>query len=194
MNRLTSTLMSLPLISFCTLGMALSAASQPNLEADFKAAHEKFRQAVIAKDDEQLKAALSASAYMSMKNEGIDSDMDFPKDFYDALPGKLHSRMQLSKLKTLRALEKNNTGVLIMFAAKSIRFDPFGGGGDPEAMLLVLNFTKEGNAWKYETLSMESLEDDDEAKIKKNDLSKLDDAKFKPSGVVPPVPALHKKK
>jgi len=65
-------------------------------------------------------------------------------------------------------------------------------GGDPEAMLLVLNFTKEGKTWKYETLSMESLSDDDEINIKNNDLSKLDEAKFKPSGVVPPVPALKK--
>lgn len=193
MDLLTPTVMSSALISFFTLGMALSAVSQTNPEADFKAAHEKFRQAVIAKDDEQVKAALSASAYMTMKNEGIDSDMDFPKDFFDAMPGKFHSRLQLSKLKTLRALEKNNTGVLTMFAAKSVKFDPFGMGGDPEAMLLVLSFTKEGKTWKYETLAMESLSNEDEAKIKKNDLSKLDEAKFKPSGVVPPVPALHKK-
>jgi hypothetical protein len=191
-NSLTSTLLSSALISFCTFGMALSAAGQTNLEADFKAAHEKFRQAVITKNGEQLKAALSASAYMTMKNEGIDSGMDFPKDFFGSMPGKFHSGIQLSKLKTLRALEKNNTGVLIMFAAKSVRFDPFGMGGDPEAMLLVLSFTKEATVWKYETLLMESLSDDDEIKIKKNDLSILDEAKFKPSGVVPPVPALHK--
>ena len=192
MNPLTSTLLYKTLISFCTLGMVLSAASQ-NLEADFKTAHEKFRQAVIAKDAEQLKAALSASAYMTMKNEGIDSDMDFPKDFFESMFGQFHSRLQLSKLKTLRAVEKNNTGVLIMFAAKSIRFDPFGMGGDPEAILLALSFTKEGSTWKYETSHMEFLSDEDEIKIKKNDLSKLEEDKFKPTGVVPPVPALHKK-
>jgi len=93
--------------------MALSETTQTNLETEFKAAYEKFRQAVVAKDGEQMKTALSASAYMTMKNEGIESSMDFPKDFFEAMPGKLHSRLQLSKLKTLGALEKNNTGVLI---------------------------------------------------------------------------------
>lgn len=102
---LTYSLLTSALLSISNLGMATSGL-QPDLETEFKAAYEKFRQAVIAKDHAQLKNALSASAYMTMKNWGIATKMDFPKDFFDGMAGKLYQGLDISKLKTLRALEK----------------------------------------------------------------------------------------
>jgi len=186
-HALTSTLLTSALLSLSSLGLATSG-SQTDLETEFKTAYEKFRQAVMAKDHVQMKAAMSASAYMTMKNQGIAYKMNFPKDFFDGMPGKLHAGLDLSKLKILRALEKNNTGTLVVLAAKSSGFDPFGMGSDPEPMALILTFVKEDGAWKYDALSMEGIDDAEETKLVKGDLSKLDEDKFKPSGVVPPTP------
>lgn len=187
-HALTSTLFTSALLSFSVLGLA-ALPGQLELETELKAAYEKFRQAVITKDHAQMKAAMSAPAYMIMKNQGIAYKMDFPKDFFEGMPGKLHSGLDLSNLKTLRALEKNNTGTLVVLAGKSAKFDPFEMGSDPEPMLLVLGFIKEDGVWKYDTFSMVGIDSAEETKIEKGDLSKLDDDKFKPSGIVPAVPS-----
>lgn len=187
-HALTSTLFTSALLSFSVLGLA-ALPGQLELETELKAAYEKFRQAVITKDHAQMKAAMSAPAYMIMKNQGIAYKMDFPKDFFEGMPGKLHSGLDLSNLKTLRALEKNNTGTLVVLAGKSAKFDPFEMGSDPEPMLLILGFIKENGVWKYDSFSMVGIEGAEETKIEKGDLSKLDDDKFKPSGIVPAVPS-----
>lgn len=187
-HALTSTLLTSAILSFSALGLAASA-SPPKLETELTAAYEKFRKAVIAKDHAQMKEALSASSYMIMKNQGIAHKMDFPKDFFEGMPGKLHAGLDLSKLKILQALEKNNTGTLVVLATRSARFDPFGMGSDPEPTLLILFFIKEDGVWKYDTLSMEGIDDAEETKLLKGDLSKLNEAKFKPSGVIPAAPA-----
>ncbi len=187
-HALTSTLLTSVILSFSALGLAASA-SQPKLETELTAAYEKFRKTVIAKDHAQMKEALSASSYMIMKNQGIAYKMDFPKEFFEGMPGKLHAGLDLSKLKILQALEKNNTGTLVVLAAKSAKFDPFGLGSDPEPTLLILFFIKEDGVWKYDTLSMVGIDDTEETKLLKGDLSKLNEDQFKPSGVIPAIPA-----
>lgn len=187
-HALTSTLLTSALLSFSVLGLA-ALPRQFELETELKAAYEKFRQAVIAKDHAQMKAAMSASAYTIMKNQGIAYKMDFPKDFFDGMAGKLHAGLEISKLRTLRALEKNNTGTLVVLASKSAKFDPFGIGSDPEHTLLILAFIKEDGSWKYDALAMEGISDAEESKLMQGDLSKLNEDKFIPSGVVPATPA-----
>lgn len=187
-HALTSTLLTSALLSFSVLGLA-ALPRQSELETEFTAAYEKFRQAVIAKDHAQMKKALSASAYMIMKNQGIAYKMDFPKDFFEGMPGKLHAGLDISKLNILRALEKNNTGILVVLASRGAGFDPFGMGSDAEPTLLILTFIREDGLWKFDALSMEGIDDAEESKLMKGDLSKLNDDKFKPSGVVPAVPA-----
>jgi hypothetical protein len=187
-HALTSTLLTTVLLSFSALGLAAST-SQSELETEFKAAYEKFRQAVIAKDHAQMKQAMSASAYMIMKNQGVAFKMDFPKGFFEGMPGKLHAALDLSKLRILQAFQKNNTGTLIVLATRSARFNPFGMDSDPEPALLVLSFIKEAGVWKYDTLSIEGIDDSQESTLLKGDFTKLKEDAFQPSGVVPPVPA-----
>lgn len=187
-QTLPLTVLTTAFFSFSVLGLA-AFAGQSELETKFTASYEKFRQAVIAKDHTQLKQAMSASAYMTMKNQGIAYKMDFPKEFFEGMGGKLHVGLDISKLKPLRALDKNNTGMLVVLATRSARFDPFGMGGDPEPTLLILTFIKEDGLWKFDALSMEGIDDAEESKLMQGDLSKINEDKFKPSGVIPAAPA-----
>ncbi len=187
-SLISSSLIAITFSSFCMIGFAQTSQSSRNLETDFKTAFDKFRQSIIAKDTEQLKAAMAASSYMKMKNQGIAYKMDFPKDFFEGMGGKMYTGLDLNKFKILRALENNNTGTLVTLAAKSAKFDPFDRGGDPQAMLFTFSFIKEGGVWKFNEAPMEPIEDAEEAKLLKGDLSKLDDHQYKPSGIVPPSP------
>lgn len=76
-----------------------------------------------------------------------------------------------------------------MLATKSDKFDPFGMGEDAQAMLITFSFTKEAGVWKFNEAPLEPIEEEEEAKLLKLDLSKLDNDRYKPSGVVPPTPA-----
>jgi len=184
-----STLLASALSSFCVFGVAQTASGTTDLETAFKTSFDKFRQSIIAKDTEQLKAAMAASSYMKMKNQGIAYKMDFPKDFFEGMGGKLYTSLDLSKVETLKVLENKNTGMLVALAPKSAKFDPFEMGEDAQAMLITFSFIKEAGVWKFSEAPMEPLKEDEGAKLLKLDLTKLDDDRYKPSGVVPPAQA-----
>ena len=176
--------------SLCLFSSAQAPASK-ELETIFKNAFEKYKQAIIAKSNDQLLATWAPSSYMRVKNVFISQKMNFPADFFNGLEGRMSSGVNIQKLKTLRASEKNSTGVLVLFAPKSVRFDPFGmgGSGEPQPMLVTIRFIKLSSTWKYDDMVLDGIEDEDEGKILKGDLSKINDTKYKPTGIVPPIPA-----
>ncbi len=190
-NLISSSIIITALSSLCVIGLAQTSTQSVDLENAFKNAFEKYKQSVVTKNADHLKAAMAASAYMKMKNESIAHKLDFPNDFFEGMGGKLMANIVLQKMQALRAEEKNGTGILVMLAPKSAKFDPFGMGGDGDAhpMLITFEFIKEGE-WKYSNgPSMEGIESADEANLLKGDRSKLEDDKYRPSGLVPPVPA-----
>lgn len=188
-SLITSTLLAMFFSSFCVIGFAQTSIGSADLEATFKIAFTKFKQAVATKDAVQLKEAMASTSYMKMKNQGIAYKMDFPKDFFEGMGGKLYAGLDLTKFKILKAAENNNTGMLLALAPKTAKFDPFEMGGDAQAMLFTISFIKEAGVWKFSEAPMEPLAEEEETKLLNGDLSKLNDARYKPSGIVAPTPA-----
>jgi hypothetical protein len=181
-------LMTVIISSFSVLGLAQVSKNTDDLEANLKTAFNKFKQAVVEKNEDQLKASMATSSYMKMKNMSIARKMSFPKDFFEGMGGNLYGNIDLSKFKTLKALKDNGTALLVMLATKDAKFDPFG-SGDPQAMLFIISFIDEGSIWKFNEAQMEGLEDAEESKLMAGDLAKLNDDRYKPSGIVPSIPA-----
>jgi hypothetical protein len=182
---IASAFVTIVVVSFCQHGFAQTS---PVLEKSFKAAFDKYRDAIHRKDNDMLKAAMTPAAYMKAKNEAVSLKRSFPTDFFASMFVKVFSDMDLGKGKTMRAAENGNTGILISFFPKSAKFNPFEPGGDAMVAFFISRYVKEGDVWKYSDASIEGLEDEDEAKLVKGDLSRLDEEKFKASGAVEPVP------
>jgi hypothetical protein len=189
LNLLTSGFLSGALLSFSLLGLAQTSTSLSNLETELTTAYERFRQAILAKDHGQMMAAMSGSGYMTMKNQGIKYKMDFPKDFFEGMGAQIHSDLDLTKIKILRALEKDNTGMLVVLALKNSAFDPYHMGDERKSILFSINFIKETGVWKFDKLSPFALIEEEEATLLLNgDFSKLQESNYQPSGIVPVTP------
>jgi len=141
--------------------------------AQLESAYKAFLNSLTTKNGDMLKKTLSASAYMTIKNQLLSSGSKFPEGLYAAV----------AEMKDISKLTFRKT--IVIPTAKNIYSEDDQSG---DAGICILNFVLEGSEWKFnlpDYLSSDSIT----TAIKANDFSFLSDKKYQPSGVLPTVPS-----
>jgi hypothetical protein len=163
------------LLSTLTILVAFtSTLLAQDLRTKLETAYTLFGSAVKATDQPQLKNALSSYSYMMAKNEAVSEQVKFPDEFYSSAPRLI---FDLKKQTFIKAVENGPTANSIYLGK-----DAFG-----SESLIVINFLKENDAWKFSSVQSKGSIDILN-KLKAKDSTFLNDKDFYPDGIMPVTP------
>ncbi len=148
-----------------------STLSAQDLRIAMEASYNIFTNSLKAKDATKFKSAVSNASYMKMKNAMTSSKSAFPETFFESTEDYT---LNFTTLQFLKAIENGATGNLIYY-------------DNTEENVILLKFTKEAGAWKFSELESYGTQEIAN-RMKKKDLSFLDEKKFKPNGIIAIVP------
>lgn len=165
-----------------TMAAGADQSAEKVLEEKLGRCYTLWRNAMVSGDHRAWELLTSKHRQVAIKNRINSEQGKFPQDLF-VLPAAPPS---LSGLKALRVRIKGATATAVYYGKVDV-----GLKGKPENNLLLLHFTYERRAWKYDRADFLSLAALPEVrkKLVAGDYRYVDQADFLPSGVIPRVPA-----
>ena len=170
--------MRLFLLGWLSVCVTINASfAQTPLKKELNHVYSQWRRAMLSKDYKAWKQWTSYARQMETRNAVVSQKKSFPKAVF-AVPMRPPA---VTALKPLALNVKGPTATAIYFGKVD-----FGVGGQVPDGLLLLNYLKEGNTWKFYTLTlMNQLPANVRAQARAGNTKFLNDAEFRPSGVAP---------
>ena len=157
-------------------------ANDAKLQPTFESTYLRWRQAIMEKNFPLWQDLTATYRQRTVRNRLLSERRAFPQALFE-LPAAPPSLKGLKPLK----IQSNGATAIAVYYGK-IDFEV---GGEPTPNLLLLSFVQENGAWKYDQAEFISLAALPEVR-RDLDQGKLDfiseDARFRASGVVPPLP------
>lgn len=168
------------LISFAGAAMAQDA-QQLKLKNDLETVYNTWRQSMIRHSFEEWQKTTSAYRQMKVRNLAVSEKRPFPASLFQSQM----SPASLMSLKYVGAVVKGPTATATYFGKIDWNI-----GGNPTENALVIHFTHERGAWKFDQAHFFNLANLPAVKerLRAGDASILHEQDgFQPSGAIPPI-------
>jgi hypothetical protein len=135
----------------------------------------KFSEAIQTSNLQELEKVMCKATLVKMRNESVSMGMTYPKDFFDGM------KMALLDFKNFTYISYKKEG-------PTINAYYMYGENKSESSILTMGLVEENGKYMIEQFKMRDAKDFI-LNLHRKDYSFLDQAEFKPSGVIPVVPA-----
>lgn len=164
-------------LAFPDLAAGQGRTDAAQLSRTLHQTYQGWRNSMVRKDAKSWQRYTARPRRVNVKNRILSERRRFPQSVF-ALPAAPPS---LANLKALRMRVKGPTAKATYFGKVD-----FGVGGEPTENLYVIDFQKEGKAWRYNGAEFVNLNHIPKVRkaLKAGDLKFLDHADFKPDGIL----------